>query len=184
MKVLFVGCNPSLKNEDASVPFKGTRSGDTLEVWRMALGLDESQCSYMNLTKYATQNQSKLKKSDIDIAQFKFELGIKLIAATHGEEKAFSMMISSMQAAGKLDPETLVPNKDEDVKQHLEEIRSTPMPKIIALGEMAAWGLTKVGLEFHKMPHPSGLNHKLNDKEYVAKVLAECKSWLYNSPSR
>ena len=34
--------------------------------------------------------------------------------------------------------------------------------------------LSKIGVEHFKLPHPSGLNRKLNDKKYVNKVLKEC----------
>lgn len=182
LKVVFVGCNPSEKNTDPNTPFEGTRSGATLTVWRMALGLDDGQCGYINLTKYATKDQSKIKKSDINIAQFKFELAIKLVAATHGDERALSIIMSAHQNMGKLAPEAFIPNSKEEVEADIEILNDTPMPKIIALGEMASWGLTKSKLQFHKMPHPSGLNHKLNDKAYVAKVLEDCKKWLYNLP--
>lgn len=181
-KVLFIGCNPSLKNKDPNVPFEGTRSGKTLDAWAATLGLTKEQISFMNLTKYATQNQAKLKKSDINLSQFKFELGLKLIAAEHGEDKALSMIISMYQSQGKLDPAALVPNPPEQVEKDLAIIGETPLPKIITLGKMADWGLAAVAPELPSfaLPHPSGLNHKLNDAEYLNKVLAECKAWLYS----
>lgn len=35
--------------------------------------------------------------------------------------------------------------------------------------------------QIFKLPHPSGLNRKLNDKDYVTKILSDCKYWLKNS---
>jgi hypothetical protein len=148
----------------------------------MALGLDDSQCGYINLTKFSTKDQSKLKKSDIDLKQFRLDLCVKLIAATHGKDKALTLTLAAMQHAGALDPEKFVPATDEEVAEGMKILNETQMPKIVALGEMAVWGLTRSKMPFHKMPHPSGLNHKLNDKAYVAKVLADCKKWLYNLP--
>ena len=42
---------------------------------------------------------------------------------------------------------------------------------IIAFGKTAAKAITQLGIQFHEMPHPSGLNRKLNDKAYVAEKL-------------
>jgi uracil-DNA glycosylase len=182
MKVLFIGCNPSLKNIDPKVPFEGTRSGKALDGWIAKLGLSKDQVSFMNLTKYATQNQAKLKKSDVNLDQFRFELGLKLIAAEHGEDRALSMIISMYQSQGKLDLQALGPNPPEQVEADLAAISSTPLPKVVVLGEMASWGLSKVGgsLPHFKLPHPSGLNHKLNDTGALENTLANCKDWLYS----
>lgn len=38
--------------------------------------------------------------------------------------------------------------------------------KIVALGNEASKILNYMGIEHLKMPHPSGLNRKLNDKQY------------------
>lgn len=51
--------------------------------------------------------------------------------------------------------------------------------KIIALGEEASYALINNGVVNHfKLPHPSGRNRKLNDKTFVAGVLAKCKTWI------
>ena len=182
MKVIFIGCNPSLKNTSPDVPFEGTKSGVTLAKWIEKLGLKPEQCSFLNLTKYATQNAAKLKKSDVNLKQFKFELGIKMIAAYHGEGKALSMFISAHQDAGKLAEGQLVPNEPKEVEADMKLIRETPMAKIVVLGKMAAWGFTalKSDIPYAELPHPSGLNHKLNDKDFLEKSLADVKAWLYS----
>jgi hypothetical protein len=46
---------------------------------------------------------------------------------------------------------------------------------IIALGNVAAKRLTKAKIPHLKMPHPSGRNRKLNDKEYVEEMLWDTK---------
>lgn len=50
----------------------------------------------------------------------------------------------------------------------------------IALGNNASNFLKSEGLEHFKLPHPSGLNRKLNDRKFIAGKLKECKQWLSN----
>lgn len=60
-----------------------------------------------------------------------------------------------------------------------KEIKNHTGP-IIALGTKAY----KRCLEYHdmvrvfKLPHPSGLNRQVNDKEYIKHQLKTCKAWL------
>ncbi len=51
---------------------------------------------------------------------------------------------------------------------------------IIALGNNAAKFLQKNQGNYFKLPHPSGLNRQINDKEFITKKLKECKLWLKN----
>lgn len=50
--------------------------------------------------------------------------------------------------------------------------------KLITLGNNASKKLKKY--EHFKLPHPSGLNRQLNNKEFVKQKLQECKNWLNN----
>ena len=50
--------------------------------------------------------------------------------------------------------------------------------KIITLGNTANEALTLLGIQHFQLPHPSGLNRKLNNKEYLTKVLSECQKYL------
>jgi len=50
--------------------------------------------------------------------------------------------------------------------------------KILALGNFVSEALNKVGIGHYKLPHPSPLNRKLNDKEFESKVLIECGKYL------
>lgn len=50
--------------------------------------------------------------------------------------------------------------------------------KILALGNFVSEALSKVGINHYKLPHPSPLNRKLNDKEFESRVLVECGKYL------
>ena len=53
--------------------------------------------------------------------------------------------------------------------------------KIVAVGKVAAWSLRKIGItDFLELPHPSGLNRQLNDKEYVEKKIGELRDYVYS----
>ena len=58
-----------------------------------------------------------------------------------------------------------------------ERIRKVDPDRIVALGKCAASALDKMRLNFLAMPHPSGLNRALNDKDYVADKIAELRMW-------
>lgn len=56
----------------------------------------------------------------------------------------------------------------------------------IALGNAAAKELQCVshcgiGVPHFKLPHPSGRNRQINDKEFIDKKLKECKDWIKRS---
>jgi len=53
-----------------------------------------------------------------------------------------------------------------------------PHHKWIALGNSAAEYLKQGNVPFFKLPHPSGRNRQINDKEFIAKKLEECRQWL------
>jgi hypothetical protein len=50
--------------------------------------------------------------------------------------------------------------------------------KIVVLGNEAEKIVKKFTKKYFKLDHPSGLNRKLNDKNYVAARLKECENWL------
>lgn len=50
---------------------------------------------------------------------------------------------------------------------------------IIAWGDKVSQYLTRMGIKNHfVIPHPSGLNRKLNDHKYVHHTLKECKEYI------
>lgn len=49
---------------------------------------------------------------------------------------------------------------------------------IIALGAEADKALTKFGIPHYTLPHPSGRNRVLNDKNELTRLLGGCKSYI------
>jgi uracil-DNA glycosylase len=178
LKVIFVGCNPSLSNT-SDQPFVGTKSGKILSDWIRQLDLKESQCGFVNLTDVATRTAASLRKSDIDLGKFSFQLMLKCAEMYHGQPAATNIMVAQMQVRDMLDSQMFAELPSSECQSYLEMAEKTPLPAIVALGTLATWGMSKTNLSFTSLPHPSGLNRKLNDKEELNKLLAKCKQWLY-----
>lgn len=67
----------------------------------------------------------------------------------------------------------LHPNEMAQAQASLSErIKEIKPDRIVALGKSAAKVLSKLKLDFFEMPHPSGRNRKLNDKDYVVHQVA------------
>lgn len=52
--------------------------------------------------------------------------------------------------------------------------------KVIALGKKASKRLVNNQIWHHPMPHPSGLNFKLNDPKYIALEIMHCYEYVHN----
>jgi uracil-DNA glycosylase len=50
--------------------------------------------------------------------------------------------------------------------------------KIITLGKIAEKRIKSMDVYAWPLPHPSGLNRKLNDKDYEDHVILDCARWL------
>jgi len=50
--------------------------------------------------------------------------------------------------------------------------------RIISLGGFPSRALNKLGIDHFIMPHPSGLNRKLNDRTYEKQMLQSCLNYL------
>lgn len=59
----------------------------------------------------------------------------------------------------------------------LERINRINPTRLVALGKAASGELTRLKLEHLEMPHPSGLNRKLNDKSYVAEKICALQDY-------
>lgn len=58
------------------------------------------------------------------------------------------------------------------------KIKLSDATHVIALGNVAAEALDEVGIEHFKLPHPSGRNRQLNNKEFVKERLKLCREFL------
>jgi len=55
----------------------------------------------------------------------------------------------------------------------ISKIQQYPEFKIVGLGKTAARALSMTPFEFFEAPHPSGLNRKLNDSNYVVDMIKQ-----------
>ncbi len=72
-----------------------------------------------------------------------------------------------------------ITKKDIDLRHHGLGVMSL-YDKIIVLGNIAAY-YAEINLwnrSYFKLPHPSGLNRKLNDKKYIHHLLSNLKDYL------
>ena len=70
-------------------------------------------------------------------------------------------------------------NSDTPAKQQsIAYARLTREFKFVALGNNASKVLSKLKIPHFKLPHPSGLNRKCNDKEYLSRQLEKCRQYL------
>ena len=79
-----------------------------------------------------------------------------------------------------IDITDVVTTNIHDFKKRTEKIQFSPK-KIVALGENASKFLK--GIEHFKLPHPSPLNRKLNDKKTLNSILKECEKYLNDTRS-
>jgi hypothetical protein len=49
---------------------------------------------------------------------------------------------------------------------------------VVAIGNVASRVLERLSVDHFSLPHPSGLNRKLNDADYVERVLRECRDYV------
>lgn len=61
------------------------------------------------------------------------------------------------------------------LKLRLEEFKGF---KFVALGKTAARACELAGVKFLEMPHPSGMNRKLNDPEYVKEKIKRLAEFI------
>jgi hypothetical protein len=71
-------------------------------------------------------------------------------------------------------------NVDLINKNQVTEYPFMYFDRIIVLGDAAEKEVKKIYTKskYFKLPHPSGLNRKLNDKKWLNKQLKACKKWL------
>lgn len=90
--------------------------------------------------------------------------------------KCFPKLISWIK---ELNPDYYIVLNSINVSDHIRilALKNTDF-KFVALGKNAATWLKTYNIDHFEMPHPSGLNRKLNDEKYVKKTLEECYFYL------
>lgn len=79
----------------------------------------------------------------------------------------------------KLDPnEVLLYNSDNERGLAIAKEVKDKGGKIVAIGNNASNRLSALRIGHFKLPHPSGLNRQINNKEYIDKMLKECYNYL------
>jgi len=86
-------------------------------------------------------------------------------------EKNFSFMNLMLETDQK-DP------RQEDLYRVAEVCNLAPNNKVIALGNKVSSALSKLGIHHFKLPHPSGKNRSLNDKEFEKNIILKCEEYL------
>lgn len=64
---------------------------------------------------------------------------------------------------------------DEGIK--IEKLQQAGFA-IVALGLEASKRLNRFGIEHFTLPHPSGLNRKINDPEAIQNALSDCQEYI------
>jgi uracil-DNA glycosylase len=90
MKVLFVGSNPSSKNEYPGVPFIGTHSFDILQEWARFLNLKDGEWDVINASDRMLKGNERLRIRDFNLERLNKATGRNTlpIALGRNAEKA------------------------------------------------------------------------------------------------
>ena len=75
----------------------------------------------------------------------------------------------------------LINSHNSDCSLAIQYLNIFPHIKFIALGKVASARLQRLDVVHYKLDHPSGLNRKLNDKQYEFDMLNKCREWLYEN---
>ena len=70
------------------------------------------------------------------------------------------------------------PYSHRDVEYEFLQECAKGYDKVLALGGFPSKALNRIGVEHFMLPHPSGLNRKLNDKQYEQDILEKCGEYL------
>jgi G:T/U-mismatch repair DNA glycosylase len=71
------------------------------------------------------------------------------------------------------------PYKAKDVEYDLLAGCLEGYTRVVALGKFPSKVLDNLGVDHFVLPHPSGLNRKLNDREYELQQLEECRKYIH-----
>lgn len=87
--------------------------------------------------------------------------------------QSYQSLMKWVSTMGVMDFRMVNSNSQED----MDRILSHEGP-IVALGNIASIRINRLGLTYFKLPHPSGRNRLLNDKQALHSRLTECVEWL------
>lgn len=90
--------------------------------------------------------------------------------------KCFNTLVSWIKQL-PVDFYVCVNSRDTDVVTKINALTDNGF-KVIALGNKASEHLDQYRIGHYKLPHPSGLNRKLNDKRWVALELLSACTYL------
>jgi hypothetical protein len=66
-------------------------------------------------------------------------------------------------------------NDEEEMRRAIDQYDFT---KFVALGDYASGLFERLGIRHFKLPHPSGLSRKLNDKQEIVRQLNLCRLYI------
>lgn len=127
MRVLIVGSNPSTKNTDPNVPFKGTRSEQILNSWIEFLKI--SNYTVVNIFNQTTENNRPLTKREIKYAVIDFKERIrhieydKVIALGNSASAALTLLKISHWKIAHPSPRNRLLNDKNKLQESLERCK-------------------------------------------------------------
>lgn len=101
--------------------------------------------------------------------------------------KSHKTLLSWTKIMSIAEPDIILVNQDKldydyvngNIEYNAKIVTNLNDAVVIALGNNAKSKLEELYLyDFFHMPHPSGLNRKLNDKKYLKNKLVDCKTFL------
>lgn len=96
-------------------------------------------------------------------------------ADLHGHTRAFINVTEMVKEDNKPLTGSEIQNALPSFSKRLEDFKGF---KFVALGKTAAKACELAGVEFLEMPHPSGMNRKLNDPEYVKEKIKRLAEFI------
>jgi len=80
--------------------------------------------------------------------------------------------VNAQQERGRFSP------TDEDLRFLVDIFETTAYDVVLSLGNDSSRTLRRIGVEHFALPHPSGLNRRLNDLDFVRAILNRCKEYI------
>lgn len=91
--------------------------------------------------------------------------------------KCYPRLESWIYRLGLIPNECLMYNTDTCLN-FISALQAGAGYKVIAVGVVASKRLKRAGVPHHMITHPSGLNRKINDKNYIDRMLITCYDYI------